>query len=291
MPDVLRVLLAEDDEDDFIIVSGFLKEIRDPRCDIDWAPTYEAAEEQVCQNQHDVYLFDYRLGAKNGLDLLKVAQQHGCVVPIIMLTGQGLDGTDVQAVRAGAADYLVKGQFDAQLLGRSIRYSIERKSAETALRVSEERYRDWIENANDMVFTHDWQGNLTAVNGATELITGYSRTELIGMNLADFLTPESAATLEEMRVRKMSGERTGAYEITLQSKNGSTITIEVNSRLIGDGQKPVEFQSIGRDITERKAAEQKLREYAQEIEHKTAELASALLAARDKWSQKRAMQR
>jgi PAS domain S-box-containing protein len=289
MPDVLRVLLAEDDEDDFIIVSGFLKEIRDPRFDIDWAPTYEAAEEQVCQNQHDLYLFDYRLGAKNGLDLLKVAQQHGCVVPIIMLTGQGLDGTDVQAVRAGAADYLVKGQFDAQLLGRSIRYSIERKSAETALRVSEERYRDWIENANDMVFTHDWQGNLTAVNGATELITGYSRTELIGMSLADLLTPESATTLEEMRVSKMSGERTGAYEFTLRSKNGSTVVIEVNSRLIGDGQKPVEFQSIGRDITERKAAERKLREYAQEIEQKSAELASALLAARDKWSQKRAI--
>src|SRR5258708_31336667 len=122
MPDVLRVLLAEDDEDDFIIVSGFLKEIRDPRFDIDWAPTYEAAEEQVCQNQHDLYLFDYRLGAKNGLDLLKVAQQHGCVVPIIMLTGHGLDGTDVHAVRAAAPDYLVNGRIAAQLMAAAIRY-------------------------------------------------------------------------------------------------------------------------------------------------------------------------
>jgi PAS domain S-box-containing protein len=289
MSDRLRVLLAEDDEDDFLIVSSLLREIPDPRFDIDWAPTYEAAEEQVCQNQHDVYLFDYRLGAKNGLDLLNVAQQHGCVVPIIMLTGQGLDGTDVQAVRAGAADYLVKGQFDAQLLGRSIRYSIERKASETALRISEERYRDWLENANDMVFTHDWQGNLTAVNGATEQITGYSRTELIGMNLADLLTPESAATLEEIKVSKMSGERTGAYEIALRAKDGPPVVIEVNSRLIGNGQKPVEFQSIGRDITERKAAEQKLREYAQEIERTNAELAAALDAVRDKWSQVRAI--
>ena len=289
MPDLLRVLLAEDDEDDFLIVSGLLREIPDLHFHIDWAPTYEAAEEQVCQNQHDLYLFDYRLGAKNGLDLLKVAQQNGCVVPIIMLTGQNLAGTDIQAVRAGAADYLIKGQFDAQLLGRSIRYSIERKSAETALRVSEERYRDWLENANDMVFTHDWQGNLTAVNGATEQITGYSRTELIGMELADLLTPDSTATLEEMKVRKMSGERTGAYEITVRAKDGPAVVIEVNSRLIGNGQKPVEFQSIGRDITQRKAAERKLREYALEIEQKNAELAAALAAVRDKWSQIRAL--
>ena len=59
--------------------------------------------------------------------------------------------------------------------------------------------------------------------------------------------------------------------------------------MIGNGQKPVEFQSIGRDITERKAAEQKLREYAQEIERTNTELAAALSAVRDKWSQIRAI--
>ena len=283
----LKVLLAEDDEDDFILIRGLLNEIGELRFDVDWAPTYEAAEEHVCQKQHDIYLFDFLLGARNGLDLLRMASSVGCVVPVIMLTGHTAGDVDIEAVRAGAADYLVKGQFDAQLLGRSIRYSIERKRAETALRLSEERYRDLLENANDMVFTHDWQGNLTAVNGATEQITGYSRGELAGMNLSHLLTGDSIATLEEMKVRKMAGERTGAYEVGIRSKAGAIIAVEVNSRLISDGQKPVEFQAIGRDITERKAAEQKLREYAREIENKNAELAAALAASPGRRPRKR----
>jgi PAS domain S-box-containing protein len=287
MEDQLRVLLAEDDEDDALLVRSMLKDISDLRFDVDWAPTYEAAEEQVCQNQHDLYLFDYRLGAQSGLDLLNLTTNVGCMVPVIMLTGHAADGVDLEAVRAGAADYLVKGQFDGPLLRRSIRYSIERKRTETALRVSQERYRDLLENANDMVFTHDWQGNLTAVNGAAEQITGYSRGELAGMNLDALLTEDSIATIEEMKVRKMSGERTGAYEVSIRTKPGTTVVIEVNSRLISDGRKPVEFQAIGRDITERKAAEQQLREYAQEIEKKNLELAAALEALKDKWSQKR----
>src|SRR5437588_3673131 len=270
MDDRLKVLVVEDDEDDFVLTCGLLKEVEGLHFEVEWAPTFEAGAEQVRQMRHDLYLFDYRLGADSGLDLLSLAGSVGCAVPAILLTGQKTDGIDIEALRAGAADYLAKGQFDSQLLGRSIRYSIERKRAEQALRASEERYRDLLENANDMVFTHDWHGRLTSVNAATEQVTGYSRTELVGMNLSNLLTPESISKFEDMKLRKMSRERTGAYEIAIRTKRGKILVIEVNDRVIGNGRgnglEPLEFQAIGRDITERRSAEQKLREYALEIE-------------------------
>jgi PAS domain S-box-containing protein len=290
MDDRLKVLVVEDDEDDFVLTCSLLKEVEGLEFEVEWAPSYEAGVERVRQNRHDLYLFDYRLGAQSGLDLLNLATGVGSTVPAIVLTGQRTDGIDIAALRAGAADYLAKGQFDSQLLGRSIRYSLERKRTEQALRASEERYRDLLENANDMVFTHDWHGNLTSVNAATELVTGYSRQELVGMKLSSLLSPESIARFEEMKLRKMSRERTGAYEIAIRTKSGSTVVIEVNDRIIRLGQEPVEFQAIGRDITERRAAEQKLREYAVEIENRNADLAAALKALRDKWSQRRAQE-
>ena len=74
----------------------------------------------------------------------------------------------------------------------------ERERVEDALRESEERYRELVENANDIVFTLDLTGNMTSVNKAVESVTGYSREELVGMNLADFLTPESVASAHHM---------------------------------------------------------------------------------------------
>lgn len=242
----LSILLAEDDEDDALIARGVLAEIQDLRVHVDWVSTYEAASEQICDNQHDVYLFDYSLGAHSGLDLLAVAREHGCSAPVIMLTGHADNQTVLRAIRAGATDYLVKGQYDAQVLGRSIRYSLDRKRAETALRVSEERYRKLIENASEMVFSYDWQGRLTAVNRSMERITGYSRDELTMMNLALLLTEDSRSALDEMNTRQMAGDCMEPCEVAIQAKGGAVIPAEMRSSLIADGHRPVEFQAIAR---------------------------------------------
>src|SRR6266496_3472350 len=87
--------------------------------------------EAITRNQHDVCLGDYRLGADNGIELLRAALERGCKAPIILLTGQGEHEIDLEAMKAGAADYLVKGRLDSGLLERSIRYAIERKRAAT----------------------------------------------------------------------------------------------------------------------------------------------------------------
>jgi signal transduction histidine kinase len=91
-----------------------------------------------------VYLLDYRLGDGDGLELLQAAQAAGCKAPVILMTGHDDFQTDVRAMEAGVADYLVKGQLDARLMERSIRYAIDRQKSGEELRA----YAADIENKN-----------------------------------------------------------------------------------------------------------------------------------------------
>ena len=123
---VTRILLIEDDEDDYVLTKALLCDIPGQRFLLDWEKTFEGGLQTLQRNEHDVVLVDYRLGAQNGVDLLRAAQEQGCTAPIILLTGSGQHQVDVEAMKAGAADYLVKGQLRADSLERSIRYSIQR---------------------------------------------------------------------------------------------------------------------------------------------------------------------
>src|SRR5437870_5411177 len=127
--EAIKVLLVEDDEDDYMLARELFAEIQSTRFLVDWAKTYDKGLEAIKSNSYDICLVDYRLGAENGIELLQVALDAGCEAPIIILTGQGEHEVDLQAMAAGAADYLVKGRLDSGLLERSIRYAIERKRA------------------------------------------------------------------------------------------------------------------------------------------------------------------
>ncbi|HHN63737.1 MAG TPA: response regulator [Nitrospirae bacterium] len=130
MKDRIRILLVEDDEDDYIITRDLIAEISIWRGELDWLRDPEAALRKMLANEYDVYLLDYHLGSKTGLDLLKEAIQGGCTAPVILLTGREDQDVDVEAMRHGASDYLVKGEITSQMIERSIRYSIKHKESE-----------------------------------------------------------------------------------------------------------------------------------------------------------------
>jgi len=120
----LRILLVDDDEDDFFLTSSIIEEIYRGQYELDWVSSYDPARRALDERRHDVCLLDYRLGERTGLDLLRELIAAGCATPIILLTGTDDRDIDVEAMQAGAADYLVKGQFDGRLLERAIRYAI-----------------------------------------------------------------------------------------------------------------------------------------------------------------------
>ncbi len=136
----------------------------------------------------------------------------------------------------------------------------DNRRAEASIRESEERYRELFENANDIIYTHDLQGNFTSLNRSGERITGYSREEAALMNVADVIAPEYLNLAREMIAHKASEKVSTVYEIDIITKDGHRVRLEVSTRLIFSDGKPVGVQGIARDLTERKHSEEILRE-------------------------------
>lgn len=137
--ETIRVLLVEDDEDDYILTREHFDDLPGGRYELDWIRTYDEALEQLKLNCHDVCLVDYRLGPDDGIKLLKASKAAGCQVPMILLTGTGELSIDHAAMEAGAEDYLVKRDLEGAALERSIRYSIQRKRMATVIAFEQAR--------------------------------------------------------------------------------------------------------------------------------------------------------
>src|SRR3954470_14187054 len=104
---LIKILIVDDDEDDFLITREYIKNTDSGRFIIDWCYAYNEALAKINRGDYDLYLVDYRLGAKTGLDLLKEAVQSQCDAPIVLLTGEGNQAVDKEAMQIGAADYLI----------------------------------------------------------------------------------------------------------------------------------------------------------------------------------------
>jgi DNA-binding NtrC family response regulator len=130
----IRVLIVDDDEDDFVIIRDFLSAIRDDTFHTHWVSTYADGMVALHTGDYDVCLLDYRLGEKTGLDFLKELTGFGLKTPVIVLTGYGEHEVDLEAMKHGAADYLVKSEVGIQLIERTIRYALHRARTQEALR-------------------------------------------------------------------------------------------------------------------------------------------------------------
>ncbi len=137
----------------------------------------------------------------------------------------------------------------------------DRKRMEAALSESEKQYRDLFENASDMMYTHDMEGNYISVNKALTKVVGYPAEEFLSLNFRDIVDPEHlSVTEEQFRKKKENGlETTGPYQLRIRAKDGTPRWVEVNSRIIKQDGKPVGVQGTARDITERRKMEEALR--------------------------------
>ncbi len=187
----VKVLVIDDDEDDFLITREFIQHIPDYQFQIDWCGNYQEGARAFHEALYHIYFVDYYLGAKTGLDLLREAVQIECKEPIILLTGQGNRKIDLEAMRSGAADFLVKSELTSEKLDRCIRYSMERAATLKESRNNERKFRKIFERTKEAMFLSSDQMILQDVNqGAVELF-GYTAAELNQMSLYDLMISDS----------------------------------------------------------------------------------------------------
>ncbi len=249
----IRVLIVDDDEDDFFLTSEYIKAIKGSAFVIDWSYRYKDALERICGREYDIYFIDYRLGAKTGLDLMKEALQNHCEEPMILLTGKGNQAIDVEAMQAGAIDYLVKGELNTEKLERCIRYSLERTTSMKRLKANERKFRSIFERSKDIVFLADEELIFRDINHvATELLE-YDRETLLDMSLYDLL----ANKLDKQGLRKeiLSKGEVDDREIELVTKTNEKVNciLSLSTEVNLTGEKYT--QGIIHDITNLKKAE------------------------------------
>jgi PAS domain S-box-containing protein len=248
----VKVLLVDDDEDDYVLTRDWLAAAQGMTFYLDWVSSYDAAIETIAQCQHDVYLLDYRLGDRNGLELLQTAVDNGCTAPIILLTGQGDREIDIEAMKAGAADYLEKTQLSAPLLERSIRYALERQHIQQQLRAQ----ADLLDVATDAIMVRSLDDKILYWNKGAEHLYGWSAQEALGRNANSSIYNENlvAQVAEVKSVLKQADTWQG--ELHQIDKNGKPLVVYSRWTLVRDRHaQPKSILVVNTDITEKKLLE------------------------------------
>ncbi|QEC68884.1 response regulator [Panacibacter ginsenosidivorans] len=249
---LIRVLIVDDDEDDFLILKETLQDIPTNSFEIDWSRDYNESLQKIKSGIYDIYLVDYRLGQHTGLTLLKEAISAGCEEPIIMLTGRGNKEIDVQAMQLGATDYLIKAELNSEKLERCIRYSFERTNNTKSLKESEKKYRYLFEGAKDVVFIADDQLKFIEVNPAAGELFGLKTNSGSYKSLYDFIADENTAA----SIRRQLEQRNHLQdlEVRIYNKNGENRYCQLSLFIEGPEPHKNLVYGIMHDVTNLKIA-------------------------------------
>jgi two-component system cell cycle sensor histidine kinase/response regulator CckA len=252
----LRVLLVEDSEDDALLVVHELEragyQVTSDR--VDTAGAMRAALER---STWDVVLADYSMPNFSAPAALRLLQEVGRDLPFIIVSGSVGEEIAVEAMKAGAHDYIVKGSL--RRLIPAVERELVQAASRRARRQEEERYRILFENNPQPLWVFDEESlAFLAVNEAACRHYGYSREEFLGMTIRDIRPPEDVPLLlQRLQAELPEYQESGVWRH--RKKDGSIIEVEINSH-------PLQFDGrlaqlvLALDVTERRQLEAQLRQ-------------------------------
>jgi two-component system, cell cycle sensor histidine kinase and response regulator CckA len=262
----IRLLIVEDNlQDAELLVATMIRAGYLVQHEV--APTEERLRQHLAQADFDVTLIDYNLQNWTGMDALDILKQSGKNIPAVMVTGSLGDEAAVECIKEGASDYVLKDRIAR--LPLAVRRTLmerdmlrERSLAQVALQESEEKYRDILENANDLIQSYAQDGRILYANRAWKDTLGYCEEEVTHLKVFDVIHADSRESFTQHINLLLRGEGDCKSEIKLVTKDGRTILGEASRSCKFIDGKPAFVRSIIRDITERRQLEDRIRQSA-----------------------------
>jgi len=173
----VKVLVIEDDEDDFVILKHFLSKINTEDYDVYWCNDYDDAEGEILKDEHDIYLIDHFLGKGEGIEIIEKIRERNILKPLILLTGAGNYNVDEKAMAKGASDFIVKKEIRSDTLERSLRYAVERYNQQLFIRGQEKKYRSLFELSMEPILILNKDFDVLEFNAAFHEIFKHQESE------------------------------------------------------------------------------------------------------------------
>jgi PAS domain S-box-containing protein len=263
----IRVLLINDNEDDYAVVRDLLSNLSPMKFIIKRVSDYGAALDAILSGEFDVSLLDYRLKERNGLELMREALSRGATIPIVFLTGREGYDLDLEAMSNGAADWLAKDELSATLLERAIHHAMERQRKRgEALRESREFLDKIVNSTSDPIYVVDREHRYVLANDALCALAGRKHEDILGRTDYDFFPKEQVDIFwqKDELVFETGQENENEEEIT--DANGRIFTVVTKKTLYTDSQGNKFIVGIIRNITRRKDAELALQASHQQLQ-------------------------
>jgi two-component system cell cycle sensor histidine kinase/response regulator CckA len=255
----IRVLLIEDNPGDARLIVEMLRDVSSDLFVVDRVTCLMDAVEYLDYGSPDVVILDLGLPDSSGLETFQRARAVGNDKPIVIISGLDDERLAMEAVRAGAQDYLVKGQINGEGVARVIRYGIERKYAEQALRYERDRAQRYLDTAEVMLIALDGEARITLVNRYACSMLGWTAHELIGRSFWALLPERLRDAHRELFSDVMAGHvpSSGATVVT---RSGEERLVEWRHTVLrNEAGEAVGTFSSGTDITDRNRSIEALR--------------------------------